>query len=204
MQVIGSGLKKGSAFALVCAAIFAMLCVGAQTQVDMLTQHNDNARTGVNAHETVLTPANVKPTQFGMLFKRVVDDQIYTQPLIVTGVTAGGGTRDLVYVTTVNNSVYAFDANDAEASLPVWHVNFGTPANLHSASFGCLDINGQMGIIGTPVIDKARGVLYVVALTRAGALNGPRTGFTQRLHALDLATGADLPAEPRGYCSAEF
>ena len=111
MQVIGNGLKRGSAFALVSAVLFAMLSVGAQTQVDMLTQHNDNARTGVNAHETALTPANVNSTQFGMLFKRVVDDQIYTQPLIVTGVTAGGGTLDLVYVTTVNNSVYAFDAD---------------------------------------------------------------------------------------------
>jgi glucose dehydrogenase len=75
---------------------------------------------------------------------------------VVTGVAVGGGTRDLVYVTTVNNSVYAFDANDIEASLPVWHVNFGTPANVHSTNFGCLDINGQMGIIGTPVIDKER------------------------------------------------
>jgi hypothetical protein len=80
-----------------------------------------------------------------MLFKRVVDDQLYTQPLIVTGVEVGGGTRDPLYVTTVNNSVYAFDANDPDASLPVWHVNFGTPANLHSTDFGCLDINGQMG-----------------------------------------------------------
>jgi outer membrane protein assembly factor BamB len=139
-----------------------------------------------------------------MLFKRVVDDQIYTQPLVVTGVAVDGGTRDLVYVTTVNNSVYAFDANDVEASLPVWHVNFGTPANLHSENFGCLDINGQMGIIGTPVIDKARGVLYVVALTRAGAANGPRTGFMQRLHELDLATGADLPESPVTISAPDF
>jgi outer membrane protein assembly factor BamB len=131
-----------------------------------------------------------------MLFKRTVDDQLYTQPLVVTGVAVSGGTRDLVYVTTVNNSVYAFDANDAEASRPVWHVNFGTPANVHSTDFGCLDMNGQMGIVGTPVIDKARGVLYVVALTQAGAPTGPRTGFIQRLHALDLATGADLPKSP--------
>jgi hypothetical protein len=131
-----------------------------------------------------------------MLFKRVLDDQLYTQPLVVTGVQVGGGTRDLVYVTTVNNSVYAFDANDSEAISPVWHVNFGTPADVHSTDFGCLDINGQMGIIGSPVIDKNRGVLYVVALTRAGALIGPGTGFIQRLHALDLATGADLPVSP--------
>ncbi|WP_158822825.1 hypothetical protein [Granulicella sp. S156] len=162
----------------------------ADAQVDVLTQHNDNARTGTNLHETVLTPENVNKSQFGMLFKRVVDDQLYTQPLVVTNVTVGGGTHDIVYVTTVNNSVYAFDANDTEATAPIWHVNFGTPANLHSANFGCLDINGKMGIIGTPVIDKTRGVLYVVALTQAG------TGFTQRLHELDLATGADLPASP--------
>jgi hypothetical protein len=79
---------------------------------------------------------------------------------------------------------------------PSWHVNFGTPANVHSADFGCSDMNGQMGIVGTPVIDKARGALYVVALTRAGALFGEGTGFIQRLHALDLATGADLPESP--------
>lgn len=168
--------------------VFAMINAGAQ--VDVLTQHNDNARTGVNPRETVLTPANVNKGQFGMHFKRVVDDQLYTQPLVATGVQVGGGTHDLVIVTTVNNSVYAFDANDATATAPVWHANFGTPANLHSANFGCLDINGQMGIIGTPVIDKARGVLYVVALTQAEGV------FTQRLHELDLATGADLPESP--------
>lgn len=184
-----------------CAAI---TCACAHAQVDVLTQHNDNFRTGVNLRETLLTPANVNQTQFGMLFKRVLDDQLYTQPLVVTGVTVGGGVRDVVYVTTVNNSVYAFDANDAEASVPLWHVNFGTPANVHSTDFGCLDINGQMGIIGTPVIDKARGVLYVVALTRAGTTSGPRTGFIQRLHALDLATGADLPESPVTISAPDF
>ncbi|CAN5918916.1 hypothetical protein BH11GEM1_BH11GEM1_17140 [soil metagenome] len=162
----------------------------ATAQVNVLTQHNDNARTGANLRETVLTPATVNKAHFGMLFKRVLDDQLYTQPLVVTQVPVGAGTRDVVYVTTVNNSVYAFDANDAAATTPIWHVNFGLPANLHSAPFGCLDMNGQMGIVGTPVIDKERSVLYVVALTRTG------TVFTQRLHALDLATGADLPESP--------
>jgi hypothetical protein len=176
--------------------LFGTMCAYSHAQVDVLTQHNDNARTGANLLETTLTPANVNKTQFGMLFKRIVDDQLYSQPLVATAVTVGGGTRDLVYVTTVNNSVYAFDANDAQAISPIWHVNFGTPANVHSADFGCSDMNGQMGIVGTPVIDKARGVLYVVALTRAGALSGEGTGFIQRLHALDLATGADLPESP--------
>jgi outer membrane protein assembly factor BamB len=182
---------------IVCAAGLCLIAApGAYAQVDVLTQHNDNARTGANLHETILTPENVSKAHFGMLFKRVLDDQLYTQPLIATGVEVSGGTRDIVYVTTVNNSVYAFDANDSEASSPIWHVNFGTPANVHSTDFGCFDINGQMGIVGTPVIDKARGVLFVVALTRAGTITQPHTGFIQRLHALDLATGADLPGSP--------
>jgi hypothetical protein len=182
-------------------SLFFGMCVfamgNAVAQVDVLTQHNDNARTGTNLRELVLTPANVNKGQFGMLFKRVVDDQLYTQPLMVTGVQVDGGTHDLVIVTTVNNSVYAFDANDAEATTPIWHVNFGTPANMHSTNFGCLDINGQMGIIGTPVIDKARGVVYVVALTQVRAdTAGLGAGYTQRLHELDIATGADLPESP--------
>lgn len=158
--------------------------------MDVLTQHNDDARTGENLKETVLTPANVNAQHFGMLFKRMVDDQLYAQPLVATNVKIGGGWHDVVYVTTVNNSVYAFDANDATQTKPFWHVNFGTPANLHDAAFGCLDINGNMGIIGTPVIDAGKNTLYVVALTKAGG------SFVQRLHALDATTGADLPRSP--------
>jgi hypothetical protein len=179
-----------------CLSLLAFMCPFLGAQVDVLTQHNDNARTGANLNEIVLTPQNVDKRQFGMLFKRTVDDQIYTQPLVATGVSIAGGVHDIVYVTTVNNSVYAFDANDPDAIAPLWHVNFGTAANMHSTNFGCLDINGQMGIIGTPVIDKARGVLYVVALTRAGRISGPGTGFTQRIHALDLSTGAEMPESP--------
>src|SRR5690242_8575706 len=113
-----SGVAAILAFTLPCSA-----------QVDVLTEHNDNFRTGVNGRETVLTPENVNKNQFGMLFKHVVDDQLYTQPLVVTGVHVDGGTHDVVYVTTVNNSVYAFDANDPAATASIWHVNFGTPIN---------------------------------------------------------------------------
>ena len=180
------------------AVALALLPVGALAQVDVLTQHNDNARTGANLRETVLTPRNVNGRQFGMLFKRVVDDQLYTQPLLVTGVTVAGGVHDVVIVTTVSNSVYAFDANDATAVKPYWHVNFGTAADLHDANFGCLDINGNMGIIGTPVIDAAKKTVYVVALTRVAGK------FQQRLHALDLVTGADLAMSPVAIEAAEF
>ena len=160
------------------------------SQISVLTQHNDNARTGANLHEMVLTPHNVNEQQFGMIFKHQVDDQLYTQPLVVTGVTIAGGMHDLVLVTTTNNSVYAFDANDATAVQPFWHVNFGMPADLHDANFGCLDINGKMGIIGTPVVNAEKNTLYVVALTRVAG------GFLQRLHALDVVTGTDLAISP--------
>jgi len=161
-----------------------------RSPVSVLTQHNNGERTGANLNEVILTPSNVSTKQFGMLFRRVVDDQIYGQPLGVTDVKLGGGTHDLVYVTTVNNSVYAFDANDPYASEPFWHVNFGTPPNVYDGKYGCTDMNGNMGIIGTPVIDAQDGTLYVVAATRTG------DGYLQRLHALDLATGADRALSP--------
>ena len=163
---------------------------GLPAQVSVLTQHNNDARTGANLQEVLLTPSNVNTKQFGMLFRRIVDDQIYGQPLYVANVKLRGGTHDLVYVTTVNNSVYAFDANDAAASEPFWHVNFGTPPTIYDGKYGCSDMVGNMGIIGTPVIDAQEGTLYVVAATRVG------NGFIQRLHALDLATGADRAASP--------
>jgi len=159
-------------------------------KVDVLTQHNDLDRTGSNLRETVLTPASVASGRFGMIFQYRVDDQLYTQPLVATGVEIGGGRHDVVYATTVSNSVYAFDANDAGSGKPLWHVNFGAPADLHDADFGCTDINGNMGIIGTPVINGEKTALYVVSLTKSGGK------FEQRLHKLDLATGADLPGSP--------
>ena len=174
------------------AAVLCLLavCLPLAAQVDVLTQHNNHDRTGANLKETILNPSNVNRQQFGLLFRRVVDDQIYGQPLYVANVPLRGGTHDVVYVTTVNNSVYAFDANDAAATAPLWHVNFGTPPNVYEGKYGCSDMNGNVGILGTPAIDPQQGTLYVVAATHVGK------GFSQRLHALDLATGADRANSP--------
>jgi len=181
-------LKKGlRVFLFLLATAFIYSAFG---QVSVVMQHNDAERTGQNLAETVLTPSNVNVRRFGMLFKRIVDDQVYGQPLYLPNVKIGGGTHNVIYITTVNNSVYAFDANEASASTPFWHVNFGTPANVYDGKFGCTDINGNMGIIGTPVIDPTSRTIYVVALTRT------RDSFVQRLHALDIWTGADLPGSP--------
>jgi hypothetical protein len=162
--------------------LFAAAHAGAQ--VSVLTQHNDNARTGANTQETTLSPAIVNSSQFGLLFKQPVDDQVYAQPLYVAGVHIGDNDRNVVYVETVNNTIYAFDADDSNAA-PYWQVNFGAPPTFNTAGFNCLDMNGDMGIIGTPVIDPDSHTLYVVAKTKEGG------GYAQRLHALDLATGGE-------------
>ena len=88
--------KHSSASCFVGLFLLVIMMPYAGAQVDVLTQHNDNYRTGANLRETTLTPDNVNQAKFGMLFKRVVDDQLYTQPLVVTSVSDGGRTRDVV------------------------------------------------------------------------------------------------------------
>jgi hypothetical protein len=156
-------------------------------QVNVVTQHNDPARTGQNLNETTLTPSNVNVNQFGLLFKSPVDNQVYAQPLVVSNVSIGGGTHNVVYVATTNNTVYALDA---DIGTQFWQKNLGTPISNANYGSGCVDINGNAGIVGTPVIDPTAGTLYVVnSLNNAGA-------FSFMLHALDITTGADKAGSP--------
>ena len=186
-----------------CLAVFLQLGASAlaqAAQVAVLTQHNDNARTGANLNETLLNITNVNTNQFGLLYTRAVDDQIYAQPLIMTNVDIPGqGTHNLVIVATVNDSVYAFDADDASVSAPYWQTSFLGPnvAAVRNTDMtgacggGYRDFSGNLGIVGTPVIDPASGTLYLVARTKE---NG--TDFVQRLHALDVRTGAERTNSP--------
>lgn len=167
----------------------------AAAQVNVVTQHNDLGRTGQNLNETTLAPSNVNVNQFGLLFKSVVDNQVYAQPLVVSAVSIGGGTHNVVYVATTSNSVYALDADNG---TQYWHVNLGTPIANTNYGTGCVDINGNAGIVGTPVIDPSAGTLFVVnSLNNAGA-------FSFMLHALDITTGADRTGSPVQITNAGF
>jgi hypothetical protein len=148
----------------------------------VLTYHNNDARDGAYIDELILTPTNVNKTKFGKLLSYAVDGQIYAQPLYLPQVNIPGiGTRDVVYVVTQNNTVYAFDA-DASAAQPTtfWHVNLGP----HVPKGQIDGVNPFVGILSTPVIDASTNTIYLVAETSGGTI-------PFHLHALDVATGAD-------------
>ncbi len=167
--------------------LFALKGIGLQAQVNVVTQHNDAGRTGQNLNETILTPSNVNPNQFGLLFKFPVDNQVYAQPLMVANVTINGTSHNVVYVATTNNSVYAIDADNG---AQLWLKNLGTPISNANYGSGCVDINGNAGIVGTPVIDPTAGTMYVVNSLNAGG------AFSFMLHALDITTGNDRTGSP--------
>ncbi len=190
-------------FVIITNFSFLLLCNKAlNAQVNVVTQHNDLSRTGWNNSETILNTKNVKPGTFGKLYSRAVDDQIYAQLLVVKNVTIPNkGVKNLVFAATVNNSVYAFDADSASQISPYWQVNLTIPGSRPvrntDETGACLgnyrDFSGNMGIVGTPVIDSVSGVLYVVARSTVDSLSG----FVQYLHALNIATGAEMPNSPR-------
>lgn len=178
--------------------LFTLICFAGSTSgaVNVLTYHNDNARTGQNTNETILTPAVVGSANFGKIFSHDLDGPVYTQPLIVTQVNIPGkGTHNVVYVATEHDSVYAFDAdNDAGPNAdPLWHVSFINPAAgvspVSPNDIACTDVVPEVGIASTPVIDVATGTIYVVAKTKE-TTSGVTT-FHHRLHALDITTGAE-------------
>jgi len=174
--------------------LFLALVVGsagaARAQVDVLTSNYDNNRTNANLNEGILNTNNVNPTQFGKLYAYPVDGQVYAQPLYVHALNMpANGTLNVLYVATMHNSVYAFDADAASGTAPLWQVNLGgavDPSSFNVAGQApYTDILHEIGILSTPVIDRAGNTIYVVNETLAG---GSPAFF---LHALDLTTGAE-------------
>ena len=157
------------------------------TGIDVVTYHNDNARTGQNPSETTLTLANVTSSAFGKLFFVSVDGKVDAQPLVLSGLSIpGNGTHNVLYIATEHDSVYAVDA---DTGTPLWQVSMLGTGETTSDNRGCGQVSPEIGVTSTPVIDRgagAHGTVYVVAMSKSGA-----NTYFQRLHALDAATGAE-------------
>ncbi len=159
--------------------------------VNVTTYHNDNARDGWNAAETVLTPQNVNFNTFGKLRELQLDGNVDAQPLYVSGLSITGQAHNVLFAVTEHGSAYAFDA-DSFAQL--WQVSAVVANETTSDDHGCGQISPEIGITDTPVIDRTygpNGALFFVAMTKDAS-----SKYHQRLHALDLATGAELPGSP--------
>ncbi len=159
---------------------------------DVLTYHNDNARTGQYLSEVTLTPANVNSAQFGKLFQLTVDGKVDAQPLYASSVAIlNQGTHNVLYVATENDSVYAFDADNGSQ---LWQVSLIEQGETTSDNRGCTQVTPEIGITSTPVIDRTsgpNGAIYAVAMTKDSS-----SAYHQRLHALDITSGAELFGGP--------
>jgi chitodextrinase len=157
------------------------------------TYHNDVARTGQNLHEYALTPTTVSSGSFGKSWSCPLDGTVYAQPLYVANLSIGGGTHNVLFVVTMHDTIYAFDA-DNPGCVTYWQKSFINPGSgittISSADAGCLDILGEFGITGTPVIDPVAKTIYLVTNTTE---NG---SYFQRLHALNIATGTERANSP--------
>ncbi|HKV64191.1 MAG TPA: hypothetical protein VJO16_19955 [Candidatus Acidoferrum sp.] len=163
------------------------------SSVDVVTYHYDNGRDGQNLNETALTPANVNSTQFGKKGEFTVDGHVDAQPLYLSQVTISGQKKNVLYVATEHGSVYAFDADsiNGTTSTFLWKTSTLGSGETTSDNRGCGQVSPEIGITATPVIDRSRNAIYVVAMSK----NSSGTYF-QRIHALDLTTGQELFGGP--------
>lgn len=195
----------------IVASVVANSSITASAQVfvtdlpGVYTYHNDLARDGANMQEYALSPSNVNTANFGKRFSCIVDGAVYAQPLWVAGLTINGAVHNVVFVATAHDGLYAFDA-DASPCVTLWSVSLidgahGANAGEttvpsgptgHLVGSGAGDITPEVGVIGTPVIDPARGILYVVSKS----VSADHSTFYQRLHAIDLLSGHEQPGSP--------
>jgi hypothetical protein len=198
-------------FPVLFAGFLAFASLPAVAQVSVWTYHNDNRRTGLNTNETILNLTNVNATTFGKLFSYAVDGYVYAQPLYVPNLNIQGrGTHNVFFIATEHNTVYAFDADSAGAAGGLlWKTNLGAaavttiPGVFTNKNFGTrynnnafTDIEPEVGITGTPVIDTNSGTLYVDAFTGERSLTTGLTNYFHTLHALNITNGTERSFSP--------
>lgn len=167
------------------------LSVLAVKGLDVTTYHFDNARSGLNSNETILTPAKVSSSAFGKLNLLTADGKVDAEPLYLSAVTINATPHNVLYVASEHDSVYAFDA---DTGTQLWKVSTLGTGESTSDPHGCGQISPEIGITSTPVIDRQHGdhgVIFVVAMSKD--IGGV---YHQRLHALDLTTGAETSGSP--------
>jgi hypothetical protein len=174
----------------------AMLTVNPGTgnsSVDVITYHYDNGRSGQNLNETTLSLANVNSATFGKKGEFSVDGKVDAQPLYLSQLTIAGQKKNVLYVATEHGSVYAFDADSINGTTAtiLWKTSTLGSGETTSDNRGCGQVSPEIGITATPVIDRTRNAIYVVAMSKNSSGN-----YFQRLHALDLSTGAELFSGP--------
>jgi hypothetical protein len=156
--------------------------------LDMTTQHNDNQRTGANLKETILTTSNVNSNSFGKLFSQQVNGQIYAQQLYLSNMDISGKVRNVVYVATMHNTLYCFDADDGTIG-PLWVKSLDPAVKLPDPNIGpggYADIKNEIGILSTPVISRENNLIYLTLMT----VDSTKSTYKHRLYALDLMDGS--------------
>lgn len=164
--------------------------VQAQTVQAVLQRGYDANVSGANLSESTLNPSNVSPSTFGKVFTLPVDSNVYAQPLYVPGVAIANGTHNVLYVATMNDTVYAFDADAPGA--PLWSINLASLVGATLLPWASYLIPpatgpylGNLGILSTPVIDPSTHIMYAVdCALESGTM-------TYRLHAIDITTGGE-------------
>ncbi len=159
--------------------------------IDITTYHDDVARTGLNPNETTLTPANVTSASFGLLRTLQVDGKVDGEPLYLSALNVGGQTRNVVFAVSEHDSVYAFDA---DSGTQIWKTSILGANETTSDDHGCSQISPEIGITSTPVFDRsagAHGTIFVVGMSKDA-----QGAYHQRLHALDITTGAEVSGSP--------
>lgn len=170
-------------------ATLTVNAAGGAPSADVVTYHYDNTRTGQNLSETTLTLANVNSTSFGKKGEFTVDGKVDAQPLYLSQITVSGQKKNVLYAATEHDSVYAFDADaiNGLTSSFLWKVSLLGSGETTSDTRGCGQVTPEIGITATPVIDRSRNAIYVIAMSKDSSGN-----YFQRLHALDLSTGQEL------------